>query len=99
MFVDDLILVTKVSRLSAHNCLSYLNIYCELTGHKPNMNKSALYLPLWLNKQVAKSICSILVIKLDNFPFNYLGVSISPNRLSVNNFNFLINRVDATIKS
>lgn len=45
IFVDDLILVTKASRKTARNCLLYLDLYHSLTGQKPSLQKSAIFLP------------------------------------------------------
>lgn len=84
MFADDLILITKASRLSARNSLFCLNLYANITDQKPNLNKSSIFLPTWFNKRVSKAIASILGIKLvGSFPFTYLGAPVSPFHLLV----------------
>lgn len=92
MFTNDFILVTKASRKTARNYLLYLNLYQKLTGQTPNLLKSAIFLPSWCNNMVAKAISTILGIKLGQFPFTYIRISISPRRLLVSQFNFLPNR-------
>lgn len=99
MFVDDLITISKATRQTTKNCLLCLNIYHDIIGQKPNLNKLAIYLPSWCNKKIANSISMILGIKLGNFPFIYLGASISPKRLHIAHFNFITNRVNNVIQS
>lgn len=99
MLADNLILVTMASTSAAQNCTLCLDIYHKITGHKPNLDKSALFLPSWCNKKIAKALSILMGIKLDKLPFTYLGVLISPSRLSINNFNFWLNRVEAAINS
>lgn len=93
MFTDDLILVTNTSRKNGRNFLSRLNLYHKLTGQKPNLQKSAIFLSSWCNSKIAKAISKILGIKLGNFPFTYLGIPISPRKLSISQLNFLPTRV------
>lgn len=97
MFVDDLILVTKASRKTAKNFLLCPNLYQNLTGEKPNLHKSIIFLPSWCNSKVAKVIYRILGIKLGQFPFTYLGAPISPRKLLVSQLNFPPNRVKSII--
>lgn len=99
MFVDDLITISKATRQTTKNCLLCLNIYHDIIGQKPNLNKLAIYLPSWCNKKIANSISMILGIKLGNFSFIYLGASISPKRLHIAHFNFITNRVNNVIQS
>ena len=99
MFADDLLIVTSATRRSANNILLCLNLYLGLTGQKSNLNKSAIYLPSWCNRRLANSIARILKIKLDSFPFLYLGVPISPKKLPLNHFSYLTNRVSSLIHS
>lgn len=44
MFLDDLIVVTKVSRDIAKACKICLSIYIDLTGQTPNVSKSSIHI-------------------------------------------------------
>lgn len=76
------VLVSTASRKIARNILFCLDIYSNLTGQKPNLTNSTLYLPTWCNRRLAASIASILKINQGQFPFIYLGIPISPEKLS-----------------
>lgn len=56
MFVDDLILVSNASKRTTMNRLLYLNIYKDLIGQKPNLNKSANFLLSQCNTKIVKAI-------------------------------------------
>lgn len=99
MFANDLILISRASWKSARNCLFCLNPYFDLTRQKPNLTKSAIYLPSWVNKHLALSISRILNVKLDTILFIYLGVPISPKKLSVSNCSSLVRKVDTIVNS
>lgn len=99
MFADDLILITKASRKTARNCLLCLDLYHNLTGQKPNPRKSRFYLPSQANQTIAKSISRILGFFQGNFPFIYIGCSISPKRLPAAQFNSITNKVHKVIHS
>lgn len=88
MFADDLILITKATRLAARNTIFCLNMYADLTGQKINFAKSALYLPPQLNKKLSKSISSILHIKKAAFPLTTLETLSLPLNFLLNTLNF-----------
>lgn len=60
MFVDDLVVVTTASWAIVKACKNFLVIYSDLTEQTPNMNKSSIYFPSWLNKRVRRPIGGIL---------------------------------------
>lgn len=93
MYVNDLILVSRASRITARNINLCLSIYGNLTGHTPNRSKSAVYFPSWFNKRVANSICSIHAFHPASFPITYLGVLVSPKRLALAVFNSMIDKI------
>ncbi|XP_039142228.1 uncharacterized protein LOC120279366 [Dioscorea cayenensis subsp. rotundata] len=99
MYADDLILITTASRKVARNIVTCLNLYAQLSGQVPNKSKSEVFLPHWFNKWVSTRICSILKFKLGKSPFTYLGVLISPKRLVVAHFDFMVNRLNASVAS
>lgn len=99
MFADDLILITEASRVSARNCLLYLNLFQDLTAQRPNLHKSAIYIPSWCNKNLSNSISRILGISLGSFPFTYLGIPFSPKILLINQLQHIPHRVNNAIHS
>lgn len=99
MFADDLILVTKASRHKARYCLICLNLYENLTGQKPNLLKSAIYVPSWCNRKLSNAISRILGIKLGTFPFKYLGIPISPKHLSINQLSYMPDKAQQVIST
>lgn len=92
MFVDDLIIITNASRSAARNCEFYLDIYCYLTGQKANLVKSTIHVSSRCNSKIISSFKSLQGIKMSSFPFKYLGVLISPKRLTVHQCQYLVDR-------
>lgn len=96
MFADDLTLITQASRSAARNIRLCLSIYSDLTGQRPNLLKSKIYFPSWLNSHIAKRICCILNLNQAIFPFTYLGILISPKRLASLTFQPMVNKISHT---
>ena len=84
IYIDDLIIVTKASQTVVKNYHLCLNNYKNLTRQNSNTDKFTVHLPSLCNKKISKETSSILRMKLGNYPFNHLGVSISPKWLSIN---------------
>lgn len=91
-----MILITTASRKVARNINLCLDFYNHLTGQKP-LVKSEIYFPLWFNKKVASSICSILNFKPDKLPFKHLGVNISHRQLHVSSFDPMVDKLNGHI--
>lgn len=92
MYADDLILVTHASRKAASYINLYLAIYSSLTGQRPNLTKSQIFFPTQCNKHVSSSIYSILNLTPASFPFKYLGILISPNRIAASAFKHMVDK-------
>lgn len=60
MYADDLVLITQATRRVARNVNLCLSIYSFLTGQNPNLNKSSVYFPKWLNGKLGRGISKIL---------------------------------------
>ncbi|XP_039115766.1 uncharacterized protein LOC120251270 [Dioscorea cayenensis subsp. rotundata] len=99
MFTDDLILITRASRSTARNIILCLNLYSSISGQFPNHSKSQIFFPTWCNKHISKRISSILNITSASFPFIYLGILISPNRIAASAFNNMVDRIRRTCNS
>lgn len=80
MYADDLVIISRASRATAHNIIGCLEIYGFLTSQHINNSKSTVYFPTWFDKRVQNSICSILKINSGCFSFKYLGILISPKK-------------------
>lgn len=74
-----------------------LNLYQSLTGQKPNLMKSAIYVPSWCNRKLVNVISRILGNNLGTFLFIYFGIPISPRRLMVNQLQYIPNKVKLVI--
>lgn len=90
MYADDLVLITQATRRVARNVNLCLSIYSFLTGQNPNLNKSSVYFPKWLNGKLGRGISKILGFSIGSFPFTYLGIAISPTRLLVSHFSQMV---------
>ena len=69
MYADDLLLITKASRTVARNIRFTFSLYSNLTGQKPNLNKSYVFFPKWLNQKLARGISNALGFKIGSFLF------------------------------
>lgn len=82
LFADDLIIITRVSWAAARACKLVLEMYRDLIGQMPNVNKTNVYFPSWVNKKVDGAIMKILGMQVGAFPFKYLGCLISPKKIN-----------------
>ena len=89
-FADDLIIISNASRVAAQSISLCLSIYGDLSGQKPNPNKSTIHFPSWCNHRIMQAIKGILNMNMGKFPFKYLGALISSKRLPIKKFQFLI---------
>lgn len=96
MYADDLVLITHATRAAAKNINLCLSTYSSLTGQHPNLSKSQIFFSSWFNKHVTKRIRSILNLKPASFPFTYLGILISPNKLVAASFKPMVDRIRHT---
>lgn len=55
MFADDLVNLSRASRLVAKACKTCLNIYIDLTGKNPSVSKSTAGFSCWANKKVCRA--------------------------------------------
>lgn len=93
MFADDLVIISRATRKVARFISLCLDLYEKISGHSPNVSKSIIYFPSWINKRIAKGICSILNTPAASFPTKYLGVFVSPKRLAKAIFNPIIDNI------
>lgn len=97
MYEDDLILITKASRSVVRNIKFFLSVHSKLTGQNPNSSKSTVYFPSWFNKRLVSWMSNVLSFNVWSFPFTYLGITISPRKLSIQNFGSIVSKVQIII--
>lgn len=96
MYADDVVLISRASRMTARNINQCFSIYSRLTGQTPNLSKSVIDFPFWFNSQLANIICSILRFRIASFPLTYLRVLITTKRLAISSFYSMIERIHRT---
>ncbi|KAJ0981969.1 hypothetical protein J5N97_010224 [Dioscorea zingiberensis] len=97
LYADDLFICGLASRKNARSIKMCLELYKTITGQRPNMSKSDLFFPTWVNSRIKKAIIEILDIKQKTFLFKYLGSLISPFRIPVDYFKALITKVESKL--
>ncbi|XP_074301272.1 uncharacterized protein LOC141632644 [Silene latifolia] len=91
-FADDLILFCKGERASIELLLQAFNFFSKASGLKMNKGKSNYYcngMDDWLVNEIGRAIG----MKLGAVPFKYLGVTVSPKRLSILDCTRLVDNV------
>ncbi|KAJ0960949.1 hypothetical protein J5N97_001161 [Dioscorea zingiberensis] len=94
LYADDLLICGKATRKNARSIMMCMELYKSLTGQRPNLTKSDLFLPSWINKRVKLAIVEILKVRQSSFPFKYLGCWISPFRVPIQYFKALVTKVE-----
>ncbi|XP_074299904.1 uncharacterized protein LOC141631082 [Silene latifolia] len=91
-FADDLILFCKANRDSVSLMIKAFALFSRATGLVMNTGKSSLYCN-GIDNQVLRDLELISGMKRGHVPFTYLGVTVSPKRLSVMDCNRLVDNV------
>ncbi|XP_074315653.1 uncharacterized protein LOC141651860 [Silene latifolia] len=91
-FADDLILFCKGDRGSVGLMMHAFEFFSKATGLVMNKSKSSLYYN-GMEEQVIRDIEQATGMKRGTVPFTYLGVTVSPKRLSVLDCNCLVDHV------
>ncbi|XP_074299768.1 uncharacterized protein LOC141630930 [Silene latifolia] len=97
-FADDLILFCKRERTSIELMLKAFDYFSKATRLVMNKSKSNLYCN-GIDEQLIKEIEVASGIKRGVVLFTYLGVNVSPKRLSVMDCNCLVEKVVDRIRS
>ena len=99
VFAYDVIIIIRVSRVGAKYCRLCSNIYKDLTGQDLNLRKTTFYVSSWGNRRLSTSTGRILNMNSGSFPFKYLGAYVSPSRLNIKQWNFLLNIVNLEVST
>ncbi|XP_073003515.1 uncharacterized protein [Typha latifolia] len=94
LYADDPLITVCATPSNADRILECLSNYETLSNQRVNFQKSALYLPTWLQATQRHELSGKLGLLCASLPFLYLGVLISGNRVKVREHQFLIERVD-----
>ncbi|XP_074290339.1 uncharacterized protein LOC141617068 [Silene latifolia] len=96
-FADDLLLFCRADTASITIILRAFLNFSEASGLCMNKAKSDIYLN-GVDDNLATKIIRLAGLKLGQFPFRYLGVPISSKRLSVADFNRVVDKIVARIR-
>nr|CAD1820644.1 unnamed protein product [Ananas comosus var. bracteatus] len=92
-FADDMLLFFDGSSRSAAVIKLILNAFSDSSGLKINYQKSAI-IPINLHNEQASSLAAFFDCSTHSFPFNYLGLPLSPKKLCKADYLPLIEKLD-----
>ncbi|XP_010541226.1 PREDICTED: uncharacterized protein LOC104814740 [Tarenaya hassleriana] len=92
VFADDLIIFSRGNLDSVSAIMGILDSFAQWSGLAMNPDKSELYLG-GLSDQEANRLSSSMGIRLGKLPMIYLGLPLSPWKLSKHDFQPLIDRI------
>ncbi|XP_010523549.1 PREDICTED: uncharacterized protein LOC104801863 [Tarenaya hassleriana] len=95
-FADDIMIFSHGERSSLREIRSIMKTFSEISGLHINLEKSELYLA-GMTEGEKRTISSNLGIGLGCLPVRYLGVPLSPTRLSKSDFQPLLQRIRAKL--
>ena len=81
MFADDLFLMAKANAKSLSTIRETLNAFAEMSGLRPNMAKSEIFIAGVLDEDCS-AIANVIGIPLGQLPVKYLGVPLISTRLT-----------------
>ena len=93
IFTDDLVLFAKVDRKNCCNVRETSDSFCELLGQKVSLHKSKVYFSPNIDPNIWEEMCEILGMNSTHNLGKHLGFPLKLPRLSSQDFNFVIDRV------
>lgn len=97
-FADDLFIFSKADVNSVTSIKNTLNVFQEISGLKPNLQKSMVFTS-GIKSQTQAAISCILGMQLGTLPIKYLGVPLTTGKLSHDNCRPLLDRLSAKVNS
>ena len=73
-FVDDTLLFLRANGKNCRNIIQLLDLYCEVSGQKVNLNKSSVFFGANVPDETSLHLGNILGMKVVDNPGAYLGV-------------------------
>ena len=96
-YADDTLILIQNNDAAIANLKFLLLCFEDMSGLKINFHKSEVFV-LDCPIQEQRRIAHMLNCKLGAFPFSYLGLPISDRKLSVEQWNFLVNKLAAKVE-
>ena len=96
-YADDTLILIQNNDAAIANLKFLLLCFEDMSGLKINFHKSEVFV-LDCPIQEQRRITNMLNCKLGAFPFTYLGLPISDRKLSVEQWNFLVNKLAAKVE-
>ncbi|XP_056690288.1 uncharacterized protein [Spinacia oleracea] len=96
-FADDLLLFCHGDVTSFQLMLEGLTLFSSSTGLQVNPSKSSIYF-CGFSAHAKNIITGLSGYNIDNFPFRYLGVPISPKKIQLGDCNLLMEKMVYRIK-
>ncbi|XP_030504903.2 uncharacterized protein LOC115719863 [Cannabis sativa] len=78
-FADDLVIFCKGNEKSVRFIHEAFSLFCDTTGLKANMNKSAIYFG-GVNEATKRAILNLVNMEEGSFRLKYLGVKLCPTK-------------------
>ncbi|XP_010544463.1 PREDICTED: uncharacterized protein LOC104817082 [Tarenaya hassleriana] len=97
-FADDVIIFSAANRESITEIKDVLYQFESFSGLKINQSKSDLFI-CGLPEAEASNLTSLLGIRRGNLPIRYLGVPLSPWKLSKQDYQPLLDKINSKIQS
>ncbi|GKU94254.1 hypothetical protein SLEP1_g7776 [Rubroshorea leprosula] len=92
-FADDLVFIGKASKANAIFLKEVLLFFCIRSGEKVNLDKSKILFSVNTPESVKNDICTILFVSKTDHLGKYLGVPMTPKRISKSDCNFIVDKV------
>lgn len=93
LFVDDSIFFTRAERKSVNALKSMLQIYCQGSGQKVNLQKSSLLFGQNCPVNIKQMVMDSLEVQKETLQANYLGMHIHVGRSRTSTFNYISENV------
>ena len=97
-FADDLLLFARGDLESVKAIQLFFSHFSQASGLQANLNKSSIYCG-GVQREVRQQIVQQLGYNMEELPFKYLGVQLSTKKMSVMQWQPLIDRIMAKINS
>ena len=97
-FADDLMLFCKADAGSVRVMATCIELFSQSSGLTANSSKSAIYI-VGVNHSIQLQLAHIVNFSLGNIPFCYLGVPLTSKRLSIRDYDKLVDKLTRRIRS
>lgn len=92
-FVDDLILVAEATHLQVNCIKNILDLFCQSSGQKINLEKSQVYFSENVHSDLASSLSQELGVHITTDLGTYLGVPMLHQWTSKQSFGFVLDKM------